>query len=283
MRKYKPVKILIVLMITAIFLYGNNNVLQVTKINISSPKIPESFNGYKIVQISDLHSKEFGSNQKNIIAKIKRLKPDIIVITGDIIDRRRYSETESLTFVREAVKLVPVYYCTGNHEAWSGKFENSLEDKLKNAGAKLLRNESDLLKRGGEVINILGVDDPAFNTNNYIEDYKDSTYMENSIKQVIGRIDTKNYTILLSHRPELINTYEGNKIDIVFSGHGHGGQIRLPFIGGIIAPEQGFFPKYSSGQYKLNECNMIVSRGLGNSIAPFRIFNLPNIVMVTLN
>jgi predicted MPP superfamily phosphohydrolase len=282
MRKYRWVKIVLVLVIIIVFLYANNNMLQISNVNISSPKIPTSFSGYKMVQISDLHSKSFGKGQKSIINKIKKLNPDIIVITGDIVDRRRYNETNSITFVKEAVKLAPVYYITGNHEAWSGNFESSLEDKLSNAGVKLLRNKAELIKKGEGIINLIGIDDPAFNTSGYGEGYKDSYYADKNLKKALSTVNNSNFTILLSHRPELINTYVKNKIDLVFSGHAHGGQVRLPFIGGLVAPNQGILPKYTSGKYTIDGCNMIVSRGLGNSIAPFRIFNTPNIVLLTL-
>jgi uncharacterized protein len=282
MRLKKLIILIGEVVLMCLFLYLNNNMLSVSNITITSPKIPNGFKDYKIVHISDLHSKSFGKDQKNIISKIDKLKPDIIVITGDIIDRKKYNEENSIIFVREAIKIAPVYYCTGNHEAWSGKFEVSLENRLADEGVSILNDTSKVLSKSGEKINIIGVQDPAFNTNGYLESYKNSDIIEGSLKKATELIDRNEFNMLLSHRPELIDVYVKNKIDLVFSGHAHGGQIRLPFIGGILSPNQGIFPKYTSGLYKKEWCNLIVSRGLGNSVFPFRIFNRPHIICVTL-
>lgn len=276
------IRLLVIVLIVYSFIYMNNNILWITRIKINSPKIGENFNGFKVVHISDLHSKSFGKNQQRIINKIRKLKPDIVVITGDIVDSKRYSEEAAIKLTNEIAKIAPIYYSTGNHEAWSGKFEISLQKKLINTGVNILRGESAIIERKGEKINILGIDDPSFDNNNYDMRYSSNSAIENTIEKVLKQVDTNNFSILLSHRPEIFDVYARTGIDLIFTGHAHGGQVRLPFVGGLIAPNQGLLPTYDAGKYTQGYCNMIVSRGLGNSIIPVRVFNLPEIVLVTL-
>lgn len=215
-----PIIILIQLLI---FLYWGNNSVLVSHYFIKSSKLPSKFNGYKIVQISDLHNKVFPKNNKRLIKNIEDENPDAIFITGDLIDRRRYDEEKALMLIKEIKSIAPIYYVTGNHEAWSEKFL-SLEDKLLENEVIVLRNDSVSIKRGESEIFISGVDDPAFNTKGYSEDYKDY----NIVKEEIQKINKKGlYNILLCHRPELFSLYVDEKIDLVFTGHAHGGQVIL--------------------------------------------------------
>lgn len=276
------IRLIVIALIVYSFIYMNNNILWITRVTIDSPKIGENFNGFKIAHISDLHSKSFGRNQQRIINKIRKLKPNIVVITGDIVDSKRYSEEAIIKLTNGISKDVPIYYSTGNHEAWSGKFELSLQKKLINTGVNILRDESAIIERKGEKINILGIDDPSFDNNNYDMSYSSNSAVENAIEKALEQVDINNFSILLSHRPETFDVYARTGIDLVFTGHAHGGQIRLPFVGGLIAPNQGLLPRYDAGKYNQGYYNMIVSRGLGNSIIPIRLFNLPEIVLVTL-
>ena len=182
-----------------------------------------------------------------------------------------------MCFINKAVDIAPIYYVSGNHEAWSGKYDQ-IKQSLKDAGVLILDDTSLELLKGENSIQLLGLSDPDFLTSNYL-DGTNTKKLELQLKQWSNDI---NYKILLSHRPELFSLYIENNIDLIFSGHAHGGQIRLPFLGGLIAPDQGFFPKYTSGPYKNGNTTMFVSRGLGNSIFPFRVFNRPEIVVVTL-
>lgn len=262
------------------FLYFENNSIQLTKKEVYSSKVSKDFHGFKIVQISDLHSKVFGKNNKRLVEKIKDEEPDIIVITGDLVDRRRYNEDKSLDFINEIKDAYPIYYVTGNHEAWSGKF-TSLERKLKERKVNVLRNEKLVVNKAGSHINILGVDDPAFSTKDYSEAYKDFEIIKNELNS-IEYDKEREFNILLSHRPELFDIYEEAGIDLAFAGHAHGGQINIPFIGGVVAPNQGVFPQYYKGAYNKNNTTMIVSRGLGNSLAPQRLFNRPEIISMII-
>lgn len=260
------------------FLYFENNSIVISKYNVKSNKLPKVFDNFKIVQISDLHNKVFYKDNNTLVKKIKSQKPDIIVITGDLVDRRKYNEENALSFIDKISSIAPIYYVNGNHEGWSGQFA-SLEKNLKKRGVIVLRNQSLFYEKDKEKILILGVDDPAFNTNSHSEDYMNEEIIK---KELTDIYDDEKFRILLSHRPELFELYVHNNIDLAFTGHAHGGQAILPFLGGIIAPNQGFWPKYYKGIYEKNNTVMVVSRGLGNSIIPQRIFNRPEIVSVTL-
>jgi len=219
----------------------------------------------------------FGDDQAKILNKLKSISPDIIVVTGDLIDRRKYNLDIAMTFISGAVKIAPVYYVSGNHEAWSGNF-SLIKKSLVEAGVNVLDDIAVELTKGKTSINIIGLSDPDFLTSNYIEGTNTSKTIEQLKQWSMG----KNFKILLSHRPELFDLYSENSMDLVFTGHAHGGQMRIPFIGGLVAPDQGIFPKYSSGSYSKDSTTMFVSRGLGNSIFPVRVFNRPEIVVVTL-
>ena len=260
------------------FLYLQNNLIGITEVKITSSKIPSSFKGYKILQISDLHNKQFGDKQGVLIQKIESIDPDIIAITGDLIDSKSYDAEVSMQLIREIVKKYPVYFVTGNHEQWSGKY-NRLEKELKKYDVNVLRNEHVGIRKGEQEINLLGIDDPEFVTGNRDE----GSVVKDEILKAKFEMRPDTYNVLLSHRPEFLTEYADEQIDLVLSGHAHGGQIRLPFIGGLVAPNQGIFPTYTAGLYEKQNTHMIVSRGLGNSIIPQRIFNRPELVIVQFN
>ncbi len=272
-----------------IFLYVENNQLQVTSLVVESNKIPASFHGYRIVHLSDLHNKQFGRNQGNIIKKINKIHPDAIFVTGDLIDRRRYHPEISLELIKQLTSIYPIYYVTGNHERFSNQFEE-LEKELQKYHVHLLRNSATSLTRAGQKINLIGLDDPsfAFDDSFYEEDNEQNeqneiTVIEDALDEIKRSGNWSDYNILLAHRPEYFSIYQSKGIDVTFSGHAHGGQIAIPGVGGILAPSQGFFPKYVKGLHYKNGSNLVVSRGLGNSLFPQRLFNKPEIVVVTLS
>ncbi|WP_430509281.1 metallophosphoesterase [Gottfriedia solisilvae] len=272
--------LLIGILVTVLFCYYQNNAIEVNETTIQSREVPKQFDNFKMIQLSDLHGKEFGKEQNNLIRKIKNEKPDIIVFTGDLIDAKHYVEKYSLMLMGKIVKFAPVYFVTGNHEYWSGKYEG-LESKLENLGVKVLKNEGVVLERSGGKIQLLGIDDPAnISENEYLTEQERADF--NIKKSLLSTNHDIEFKVLLSHRPELISLYSSYDFDLVLTGHAHGGQIRIPFIGGVIAPNQGVLPKYTSGQYKMKNTTMIVNRGLGNSIIPQRILNRPEIVVLTL-
>ncbi len=269
--------ILILVGVILFFIFSNNSIV-ITEHSYRNNKIPSSFDGFKILQVSDLHNKKFGENQQKIIEKIEDISPDMILITGDLIDRRKYDLDLAENFIKQIVEIAPTYYSSGNHEAWSGKYSDIKIMLIKNK-VTVLDNEIEKYNIGEERLNIIGLKDPAFLSSNYLDGIN-----KIEIEGFLTKYENKEeFEIVLSHRPELLDLYENHDIDVVFSGHAHGGQIRLPYIGGILAPDQGFFPKFDEGRYDLGSTTMYVSRGLGNSIFPFRIFNRPELVVVNLH
>ncbi len=201
-----------------------------------------------------------------------------IAVTGDLIDSRNPDVDIAMAFINGALDIATVYYATGNHEAWSGKFEE-LEKKISEAGVVLLRDAMQEIERNGQSIYLMGLDDPDFAAPGEGHDAVAKLFSQ---KLDLLLEQTEGYYILLSHRPELFDTYTDFGVNLVLSGHAHGGQIRLPFIGGLAAPNQGFFPKFTDGCYENGDTKMVVSRGLGNSLFPVRINNRPEIVAITL-
>lgn len=269
----------VVLLIMIIWTVWGNTALMVNAVAISSSRIPAAFSGFRIAQVSDLHNAEFGKNNEELLKLLSESRPDIIVITGDLIDAQRTDVGIALCFSQESVKIAPTYYVTGNHEAVSPQYD-ILKAGLEAAGVIVLEDETVYLERGGETIALLGLADPDFTVKGDIFG-EVPAMVSTKLRNLTD--DESGYTILLSHRPELFETYVDGGIDLVFSGHAHGGQFRLPFIGGLVAPNQGLFPKYDAGLYADGSTSMVVSRGIGNSIIPFRFNNRPEIVLVELN
>jgi uncharacterized protein len=275
----KIIKFSIFLIFLIIFLYLENNLITVTHIEFESNEVPEGFNGYRIVHLSDLHNKVFGKGNNNLITKLKKTKPDLIAITGDLIDINRYDDKVIIKLLDDIKVIAPVYYVIGNHEVNCPQFIN-LEKTLISAGIHILRNEASAINLNNNKIAILGIDDPGYPyvSNNHIN----QKLLKDELDKVVTSSMDSDFKILLSHRPEHFSLYTEYNIDLVFSGHAHGGQIRLPFIGGIIGTGQNFPLKYTSGKYDYLNSSMVVSRGLGNGSIPQRLFNRPEIIVVTL-
>lgn len=275
MKIKKAIMVATILMTLVIFCYWQNNDISITNIDCTNNKVPDNFNDYKMLQISDLHNKEFGKNQNKLVKLTKKINPDVIVVTGDIIDSRRTNIDIGIDYMSQAVKIAPTYYVPGNHESRIDEY-GKLENILSKEGIKILNNDSEIIKINNQEITLLGMKDISFiNSGNKQKQFS-------SILSNLKNESNDNLTILLSHRPELIDIYANHNIDLVFTGHAHGGQIRLPFIGGLLSPGQGLLPKYTSGIYEKDNTKMIVSRGLGNSLFPFRIFNRPELIVTTL-
>ena len=267
----------ILLIILMVWTIRGNTALELNKHAIKSYKLPSEFDGFMIAQISDLHNAEIGEDNEKLLSMIKEANPDIVAITGDMIDSRRMDIQVALDFAREAVKIAPCYYVNGNHELRVLEYEE-LKEGLEDLGVIILENAKATITKEDESLTIIGLSDPSLESG-YI--YTEEGEVLNLYLNKLSKRDD-NYKILLSHRPEYFDLYCEAGIDIVLSGHAHGGQIRLPFVGGIIAPHQGFFPKYDGGLYEKDETNMIVSRGIGNSLFPVRFNNRPEVVLIQL-
>lgn len=269
--------LLAALIVLAGFFAFENNDIVVSKLTYFSEELPKAFDGFVIAQISDLHNKRFGAKQKRILQKLKDANPDLIVVTGDVLDHRRYDFAPVMELMLGAKELAPVIYVPGNHEESSGRYLEIKEAFLR-AGVTVLNDASYTLSRGDDTVTVLGVLDPAFSKRRQTHK-TDASDMRRFLNT---QYEEDDFTILLSHRAELVKLYSEVGVDLVFAGHAHGGQIRLPFIGGLYAPGQGVFPKYTSGRHDAGDTTMYVSRGLGNSVFPLRIFNRPELVVVTL-
>lgn len=267
---------LFVILAFVIWIFVMNKAIEVNSFEVKSEKLSSEFDGFCIAQISDLHNTSFGNNNEKLLGLLKEISPDIIAVTGDVIDSRRTDTEIAKEFMQEALKIAPVYYVTGNHESRVGTYA-SMREFFEEIGVEVLSGESVKIERNGKKINICGFDDPAFKNDYLLDDEEAVVY--HSIKELDRSED---FTVLLSHRPEFFDLYAENGFDLVLSGHAHGGQFRLPFVGGLIAPGQGFFPEYDSGEFKKDSTLMIVSRGLGNSIIPLRFNNRPEITVMVL-
>ncbi|MGB3368167.1 MAG: metallophosphoesterase [Acidaminobacteraceae bacterium] len=283
MNKTKLKVVLAATLILASISIFDNKRLTTTYYHINNEKIPSEFNDFKILQISDFHNTDFPefiyktkdtSNKSlynpKLIDYINSENPDIIVITGDTVDSRTPNEDIATDLISNIVDKYPVYYVSGNHEERSGNAKY-YRGKFKEMGVITLANQSVELIKSTSVITISGVNDYV-SFRNYLE-----------YNHTLSNLKSDNFNILLSHRPEHFEIYAEIGYDLIFSGHAHGGQIRLPFIGGILAPDQGFFPEYDAGFAVKDDSTIIVSRGLGNSAFPLRINNPPEIVVITLN
>lgn len=241
----------------------------VSSYGIKNSKIPKSFRGFTIVHISDLHNRAFGKGQEALIKEIAEQRPQMIAITGDLIDSRRTNLSKAMDLIHGAVEIAPVYYVTGNHELRVEKAYGQLKGEMEEVGVRICDNRILTIRNEQQdVINLVGLHAACLKND--------------TLGELMTQVNHQNFTILLAHQPESIAHYSQYPVDLVLAGHVHGGQIRLPFVGGLYAPNQGIFPKYKEGVYTMNQTQMVVSRGLGNSLFPFRVFNPPEVVKVIL-
>lgn len=246
--------------------------LEISRYEVKSQKLPESFDGFKIVQLSDLHGAEFGEDGMGLVEKVKELEPDIIALTGDFVtDEGDLAAVEKLA--ARLTELCPVYFISGNHEFGSGlavKVRNILE----RAGVKYLSNEYLTISRGEDGILLGGVEDPLA--------YADMLSPD-ELAQKMNDAAPDAFKILLGHRNYWMTEYPELPVDLIFCGHAHGGLIRIPGVGGLIGTDRRLFPDFDAGEYNNGRYTLIVSRGLGNSVPIPRVFNRPEIVCVELS
>ncbi|MBD5084286.1 MAG: metallophosphoesterase [Clostridiales bacterium] len=250
--------------------------LQVTHTEAALDGLPAGFDGYKIVHLSDLHGHEYGENSEKLLSLVGEQKPDLIVITGDLIDQEGQLQMIP-ALAKGLAAIAPTYYVTGNHEWGLGTGTvKELKGVLAQCGVTPLSNQYEILERNGAQMVLAGVDDP--------NGYADQITPE----ELYARIENNApglFTLLLAHRNDRFGQYANAGYDFVMSGHGHGGIVRLPFLGGLVGTNRQFFPKWTSGIYTLGDSTLFVSRGLGNNTVPFqgfRVFNRPELAVVTL-
>lgn len=296
--------IILLFVVFSVFNIILNKNIFIREYKIQNKKITEKFNGYKIVQLTDIHSIRNEIQIEKIINKVNKQNPNIICVTGDLIDAEFYSnqnalyenkkinqiEELTLKFMQELTKVSDTYYIYGNHEMMllDDPENNKFKADLEKIGVKILNNKTQEIDFGGEKINLIGVQDPATL-------YKDKKYKKirgmniDKVKSILDDLflelpeeNKNNFTILLSHRPEYFELYDKYNIDLALTGHTHGGITKLPIINGIYAHPQGWMPEYSYGMYNTNDFSMIINGGIGYSKLPIRIFNPPEICTITL-
>lgn len=271
-----------------LFCYFNNNFLSVSEYSISL----KGANDFRIVHLSDLHGKQFGQNNSHLAKKIAKYKPDIIFFTGDLIDDdAKYNGgknvDESIEFLTQLSSLCPVFYIYGNHEHRAG-LSKQISSKLKNGGVHVLVNEIENIDINENRLAILGLDEGQASFKDQYKERKKGTYIYKDNSEYFKELEKhKGIKIVLSHFPENFSgdegySYDKYDFDLQLSGHAHGGQFRFPFFGGVYSPGQGIRPRYTCGIYGSGPY-MVVSRGLGNSGFPLRLFNPPDIVVIDIN
>lgn len=254
----------------------SNTALEVNEWKLRAETILPEFSGFRIAHVSDLHNAEIGERNCRLLSALREAEPDIIAITGDILDSRRTDTELAFAFLSEAVKIAPCYFVSGNHEERIAGYDG-FKLQMEALGVTVLEDECISLERDGAGINLIGLQDPSFDTPYLTGDAAGLTKAK-----LEGFSFEDGYTLLLSHRPELFEIYVQSGADLVLSGHAHGGQIRLPFLGGLFAPNQGFFPEYDGGLYSSGDTSMLVSRGIGNSLFPLRFNNRPELLLIEL-
>ena len=272
MKSKKKKKLIIIIIVLLFILIACDMRLKTVVYTIESDKVSQTV---KLALITDLHSDKYGKGQKTLLDAVDEEEPDVVLLGGDIFDDEKSYENAETT-IKYLAEKYPCYYVTGNHEYWSEDIENIL-DIVRSYGVRVLSGACETLEINGEMINVCGVDDPAV-----LKYTKHGKGIEAQMKEALKGADTEYYTILLSHRPELIDTYKEYDFDLVLSGHAHGGQWRIPgIINGIYVPNQGLFPEYAGGRYDYDTGTMIISRGLAreSTLVP-RIFNRPELVIV---
>ncbi|MEG2786235.1 MAG: metallophosphoesterase [Romboutsia sp.] len=274
---------------TALFYKNETEKLEITRHEIQNTKIPKEFNGFKIVQVSDLHNKSFGKNNEKLLRLIESENPDIVVVTGDLVEGDNKNFHIALNLIDELVKKYEVYHIIGNHEQKSliKKYKKEYETYFKNLynkSIKNLNNDKLCLNRGNSSINIYGLIVPLNYYPYFFKNYKNrkNRLEDKFIHQSLGMINKEEYNIMLAHTPFFFEDYEAYGVDLVLSGHVHGGIIRLPGVGGILSPNREFFPKYDFGKYEKNNTTMLLSKGLGGSKVLIRLNCKPEIVSITL-
>lgn len=253
------------------WLLWGDNIVEETHYTVESDRLPSAFDGFRIAQVSDLHNDTLGDNNAQLLSLLRDVQPDIIAVTGDLIDCRTPDTEISLAFIEKALAIAPVYYVNGNHEIALYNTYPPFEKEMKELGVTVLNNEAVTLTKDGSEITLLGLADP--NTETLTADGRIA---------LMKKYTQDHFTVVLSHRPELFEEYVLASADFVLTGHAHGGQVRLPFIGGLYAPGQGLLPVYDAGMFKKDTTAMLVSRGIGNSLFPLRFNNRPELPVIVL-
>lgn len=245
--------------------------LDVEEYELSSARLPDTFDGFRVVHLSDLHRVRFGKDNFRLVEKVQQAKPDIIALTGDFVEGDTdLAEIESLC--AQLVQIAPTYFVSGNHDAGSGRLRE-IGTMMARCGVIYLQNSYRTITKDGKELVICGVEDP----NAWAE-----MPTPDELVSTLRAEHPDAFVLLLGHRNYWPDRYPDLDVDVILSGHGHGGIIRLPFVGGLLGTNANLFPKYDAGVYDTQEYSMVVSRGLGNFPGIPRIFNPPHIPLIVL-
>ncbi|MCM1180087.1 MAG: metallophosphoesterase [Clostridium sp.] len=263
-----------------------NRRLVVTRFELCSAKLPKEFEGFHIIQLSDLHNGSFGENNIDLMEQLKKLAPDVILITGDMIVGKPGTDVSfAAATMNQLVSIAPVYMSLGNHELrasiYTDTYKTMWQDfcDLLDKKITVLRDERIFLERKGKVIALYGLD----LTPDFYKRFRHTPMEPEYLTGIFGECEDGIYHIFMAHNPDYFIQYADWGADLTFSGHVHGGMVRLPFLGGVLSPMVHFFPRYDKGLFEHSGKYMVLSGGLGNHTFKFRVNNLPEIVSVTLN
>lgn len=259
----------------AAFLWWDNTAIQVTRFDFASARLPGGFDGCKIAVLGDLHGAQFGEGNGELFAAVAAAHPDYIAVVGDLVDRYRGIDWEIVQATANGLaEIAPVYYVTGNHEWAMRDSVPQLEALLSAAGWHVLSNDYETVERDGDTLTFAGVDDP--------NGYADQKTPEELAQEVHNELGNP-FWLLLAHRNDRFESqYSLLGADLTLSGHGHGGMIRLPGTDGLLGTQRNFLPSYTAGLYEANGTDVFVTRGLGNSGPSLRVFNRPEVAVITL-
>ena len=261
------------LALLVLFVYWDNTALRTDSLTYTSTALPAEFDGLRIVQLSDLHNREFGKNNQRLYAAVKQAAPDLIFLTGDLVDEYAEAPIPYAKAVGKALSAIaPTYYVTGNHEwAHGNAAVEELKTALRESGVTVLSNQFVPLERNGQTIFIAGIDDP-----NGYADQKTPQQVAREVRDAAP----EGFWLLLAHRNNLFESeYAALGADLTLSGHGHGGLWRLPFTDGLLGSGGTLLPSYTNGFYTCRGAEVFVSRGLGGMV---RLFNRPEVAVLTL-
>lgn len=281
----KALTVVVILALTTVII--SNRYVTVTDYEIKSKKLPSAFNGYKIAVVADLHNTSFGRDNSTLVKKIEKSDPDIVLLAGDMISTSDTDYSVFFDFARRIASKYDTYYVVGNHEQALGDDRVSLFcQSVESLGVSVLDNQMVRLEKNNESIDLYGM---WFNLRFYADRSAEATSGEESyyfdtatMTEILEKPDLDRFNLLLTHNPVYFETYADWGADLSVSGHIHGGMIRIPFVGGVYSPEKTYFPEYDRGIFEIEDKILAVSGGLGNGNMGFRLFNCPELMLITL-
>lgn len=269
-RKFSTVAV--VLLFLFLFILWNNFDIRTETVEVVIESLPTSFDGFRIVELSDLHGRSFGRNNAALLQKIAKANPDIICICGDLFDEN--TDLSMLPpLLTGLVEIAPTYFVTGNHE-WQLANLSEILAQMRSLGVTVLENDYRILECDGQSLVIAGVNDPC---GPY--DQKTPQELVDEIRLAVGSAVP---IVMLAHRNDTIDLWAELGVDLVLTGHCHGGVIRIPFVGGVFGSHRTLFPEYDAGLFEKNGTQLYVSRGLGYTNVHFRLFNRPHLPVLAL-